>query len=64
MIIFAGDYVKTKADGAWHLVRNTDADMLILLDNGFLAYADESHIDDCLSADEYAAFMTNKGVVA
>jgi hypothetical protein len=57
MIIFPGDYVKAKADGAWHLVRNTDANMLLLLDNGFLAYADESHIDKCLSADEYDAFV-------
>jgi hypothetical protein len=55
MIIFAGDYVKTKADGAWHLVRNTDGGMLILLDNGFLAYADDSHIEQCLSANQYAA---------
>jgi hypothetical protein len=31
--------------------------MLLLLDNGFLAYADESHIDKCLSADEYDAFV-------
>jgi len=57
MIIFAGDYVKVKADGAWHLVQNTDGGMLITLDNGFLTYADESHLDACLSADEYAAAM-------
>ena len=60
MIIFPGDYVKAKADGAWHLVRNTDANMLLLLDNGFLAYADESHIDACLSADEYEVYEYNK----
>jgi hypothetical protein len=53
MIIFAGDYVKTKADDTWHMVRNTDGGMLILLDNGFLAYADQSHIYQCLSAKEY-----------
>ena len=57
MIIFPGDYVKAKADGAWHLVKNTDANMLLLLDNGFLAYADESHIEKCLSADQYAHFV-------
>ena len=57
MIIFAGDYVKTRADGAWHEVRHTDGGMLILLDNGFLTYADEGHIDKCLSADEYHAFV-------
>jgi hypothetical protein len=57
MIIFAGDYVKAKADGAWHLVKNTDGGMLLLLDNGFLAYADESHVDECLSANQYADFV-------
>ena len=57
MIIFPGDYVKAKADGAWHLVKNTDANMLLLLDNGFLAYADESHIEKCLSADQYADYI-------
>jgi hypothetical protein len=29
----------------------------LLLDNGFLAYADESHIEKCLSADQYAHFV-------
>jgi hypothetical protein len=57
MIIFAGNYVKTKTDGAWHLVRNIDANMLLLLDNGFLAYADDSHIEQCLSADQYKDFV-------
>jgi len=57
MIILPGDYVKAKADGAWHLVKNTDGGMLLLLDNGFLAYADQSHVDECLSAKEYAAFV-------
>ena len=60
MIIFVGDYVKTRADGAWHEVRHTDGNMLILLDNGFLTYADESHIDACLSADEYEVYEYNK----
>ena len=57
MIIFAGNYVKTKTDNAWHLVRNIDANMLLLLDNGFLAYADDSHIEQCLSADQYKDFV-------
>lgn len=57
MIIFAGDYVKTRADGVWHEVRHTDGGMLILLDNGFLTYADESHVDKCLSADQYKDFV-------
>lgn len=57
MIIFAGDYVKAKADGAWHLVKDTDGNMLLLLDNGFLTYASESHLNGCLSADQYAAAM-------
>lgn len=60
MIIFPGDYVKAKADGAWHLVKDTDGDMLLFLDNGFLTYADESHLDGCLSADEYAALANIK----
>lgn len=60
MIIFAGDYVKVKADGAWHLVKNTDGGMLITLDNGFLTYADESHLDAVLSADEYEVYEYNK----
>ena len=55
MIIFPGDYVKAKADGAWHLVNDTDGNMLLLLANGFFTYASESHLDACLSADEYAA---------
>lgn len=57
MIIFAGDYVKTRADGAWHLVKHTMTDMLILLDNGFLTYAHELHVDAVLSADEFAAAL-------
>jgi hypothetical protein len=57
MIIFVGDYVKTRADGAWHEVRHTDGGMLILLDNGFLTYADEGHLDACVSAHEYANFI-------
>ena len=60
MIIFAGDYVKVKADDAWHLVQSTDGGMLITLDNGFLTYADESHLDACLSADEYEVYEYNK----
>lgn len=54
MIIFPGDWVKVKADGAWHLVKDTDGGMLLLLDNGFLTYAHEAHLDECLSANEYA----------
>lgn len=57
MIIFAGDYVKTKADGAWHLVQETDGNMLLRLDNGFLTYASESHLDGCMSANQYAHFV-------
>ena len=57
MIIFAGDYVKVKADGAWHLVQETDSNMLLRLDNGFLTYASESHLDSCMSANEYAHFV-------
>lgn len=57
MIIFAGDYVKVKADGAWHLVKETDGNMLLRLDNGFLTYASETYLHDCLSADEYAAAL-------
>jgi hypothetical protein len=60
MIIFAGDYVKTGADGAWHLVKHTMTDMLILLDNGFLTFAHELHIDAVLSADEYEVYEYNK----
>jgi hypothetical protein len=60
MIIFAGDYVKTRADGAWHLVKHINSDTLILLDNGFLTYAHELHIDACLSADEYEVYEYNK----
>jgi hypothetical protein len=55
MIIFPGDYVKCKADNTWHLVKDTDGEMLLLLDNGFLAFAHEKHIAECLSEDEYAA---------
>ena len=57
MIIFAGDYVKTRADGAWHLVKHINSDTLILLDNGFMTYPHYLHIDKCLSADEYAHFV-------
>lgn len=57
MIIFPGDYVKVKADGAWHLVKDTDGNMLLRLDNGFLTYASESCLDECLSADEYDALV-------
>ncbi len=60
MIIFAGDYVKTRADGGWHLVKHTMTDMLILLDNGFLTFAHELHIDAVLSADEYEVYEYNK----
>lgn len=55
MIIFPGDYVKTKADNAWHLVKDTDGGMLLLLDSGFLTYAHESHVAEVLSEAEYAA---------
>lgn len=57
MIIFAGDYVKTRADSAWHQVKDTDGGMLLWLDNGFLTYADESHIDAVLSAGQFAAAL-------
>ena len=57
MIISHGDYVKTRADGAWHLVKHIMNNKLILLDNGFLTFDHELHIDKCLSADEYAAFV-------
>lgn len=60
MIIFPGDYVKVKADGAWHRVQDTDGGMLLLLDNGFFTYADESHLDTCLSESEYTVQITQQ----
>ena len=54
MIIFAGDFVLTRADGQWHEVTDAGA-MLLLLDNGFLTYATPQSIEKALSAAEHAA---------